>query len=208
MQTCWRADSGKAVRNNGRFWIGNLDTSQRDAFVPYNSSDKSTVTIPSTQRPPISCSLPTSSFRVQSYIQLGTMPVTRRRTSTKIIAAWGDLVDNINKPPFPSGQSEFSAVEATTADVPGQHSNPGLLARDIGNRSQGHLAVERGPEIQTGGLSSCQLGLSRRESALTCLAGGLALTKKTRIGLGQLYNPSRSWGRCHGRGPRGCRLAG
>lgn len=115
-------------------WIGNLDTRQRGAFVPYNSSEKFTETISSTQRPPIFCSLHTPCFRVQAYIQLGAMPVERCRTSMKSIAAWGDLVDNINKPPFPSSQSEFSAVEATTGDVPRLHYTPApvcLIARDL-----------------------------------------------------------------------------
>ena len=56
-----------------------------------------------------------------------------------------------------------------------------LLARDIRGTGQGHLTVDGGgPEIVTRGLWLCQLGLTLRESALACLASGLALTKKTR----------------------------
>jgi len=46
-----------------------------------------------------------------------------------------------------------------------------LLARDMGDTGQGHLTVDGGPEIGTGGLWLCQLGLA-------CLARGLALTNK------------------------------
>ena len=59
------------------------------------------------------------------------------------------------------------------------HSSPGfLLARDMGDTSQGHRTVGGGPEIGTGGLWLCQLGLARRALVLACLARGLVLTKK------------------------------
>ena len=53
-----------------------------------------------------------------------------------------------------------------------------LLARDIAETSQGHLTVDRGPEIGTRGLYLSGPGLFERESVLACLARGLALTNK------------------------------
>ena len=53
-----------------------------------------------------------------------------------------------------------------------------LLARDMGDTSQGHLTVDGGPEIGTGGLNLCQIGLARGELVFACVARGLGLTDK------------------------------
>jgi len=53
-----------------------------------------------------------------------------------------------------------------------------LLARDMRDTNQGHLTVDGGLEIGTGGLWLCQIGLARRQSVLACLARGLALTNE------------------------------
>ena len=53
-----------------------------------------------------------------------------------------------------------------------------LLARDMGDMGRGHRTVDGGPEIGTGGLWLCQLGLIRRKSVLAFLARGLALINK------------------------------
>jgi len=61
-----------------------------------------------------------------------------------------------------------------------------LLARDMGDSSQGHRTIDGGPEIGTGGLLLYQPDHIRRESILGCLARGLALTNKPSIGLYRL----------------------
>jgi hypothetical protein len=53
-----------------------------------------------------------------------------------------------------------------------------LLAREMRNANQGHLTVDESPEIGTRGLSLCQVGFTRSELVLACLARGLALTNK------------------------------
>jgi hypothetical protein len=48
----------------------------------------------------------------------------------------------------------------------------------MGNASQGRLTVDGSPKIGTRGLSLCQVGFTRSELVLACLARGLALTNQ------------------------------
>lgn len=62
--------------------------------------------------------------------------------------------------------------------IPAQPLQRKIQAQDMGDKRQGHLTIDKGPETGTGGLWLCQQGLSRRELIRICLARRLALMKK------------------------------
>ena len=55
-----------------------------------------------------------------------------------------------------------------------------LSSRDVGDAGQGSLKVDGGPEVGTGGIYWCNVGLAGRELGLVSLATGPMLAKRRR----------------------------
>ena len=106
--------------------------------------------------------------------------VNSRRTETQT-PGFCDLTLGRRAGAFPAVGSAHGAQASIDPAIVPSRDTPALvcmLARDMGDASQGYLTVVGGTEIGIRGLWLCQLGFARRESVLIFLARDVALTNK------------------------------